>query len=282
MKAMSSDAHASASSIVKQKLLSELPLFNTYLSRIPGVHVLQKLLVQSGLEILVGRFIGLTLASVAVAYVACKLLAVSDLWSGIAALAISTMPLLYVLKARRKRLAKIEQQLPDAVDLIARALRAGHALPNALKMAGDELPEPIGKEFRLVFDEVNYGITMQDALLGFSSRLPSMDVKYLVIAVLMQRSTGGNVAELLDNVSAIVRARLKLFGTIRVLSAEGRLSAWVLASLPFGTAFMVHLVNPSFIAPLWTDPIGQRAISIMAVLMLVGILWMIRIIRIHV
>jgi len=123
---------------------------------------------------------------------------------------------------------------------------------------------------------------MNDALLNLANRIPSLDLKYVVIAVLIHRESGGNLAEMLDNLSSIIRARLKLLGAIRVLSAEGRLSAWVLGLLPFGTGFMLHLVNPGFMSLLWTDPAGNTMLYIMAVLMLFGFLWMRKIIRIRV
>ncbi len=149
-------------------------------------------------------------------------------------------------------------------------------------MAGDELPQPISAEFRILFDEVNYGTAMNDALLNLAHRIPSLDVKYVVIAVLIHRESGGNLAELLDNLSSIIRARLKLLGTIRVLSAEGRLSAWILGLLPFGTGFMLQLVNPGFMSLLWTDPAGNKLLYGVASLMLFGFLWMRKIIRIRV
>jgi tight adherence protein B len=149
-------------------------------------------------------------------------------------------------------------------------------------MVGDEMADPIAGEFRTMFDEVNYGTSMQDALLNLASRVPSMDVKYLVIAVLIQRETGGNLAELLDNISSIIRARLKLLGTIRVLSAEGRLSAWVLALLPFGTALLINVMNPGFMSLLWSDPAGNRMVYYVLALMLFGIACMRKIIRIRV
>ena len=179
-------------------------------------------------------------------------------------------------------MVKIEQQLPDALDLIGRALRAGHAFPTAVKMVSDELNDPIGGEFRILFDEVNYGISMHTALLNLAARIPVTDLRYFVIAVLIQRETGGNLAELLDNISAIIRARLKLFGQIRVLSAEGRLSAWILTLLPVGVALVMNIVNPAFIGVLWKDPMGLRLVTMAVLLMIFGIFWMWRIVKIHV
>ncbi|HEY9445740.1 MAG TPA: type II secretion system F family protein, partial [Burkholderiales bacterium] len=137
-------------------------------------------------------------------------------------------------------------------------------------------------EFKALFDEVNYGASMQEALLNLAGRIPSTDVRYLVIAVLIQRETGGNLAELLNNIGGIIRARLKLFGAIRVLSAEGRLSAWILSMLPFAAALLIQLVNPRFMSVLWTDPAGTKMIGAALTMMAFGVLWMRRIIRIRV
>ena len=269
-------------SILKQRLLSESPGLQRLLSVAPGVESIERLLVQSGVGFTVGKFVALTVLFAATGGLLTWFVLSSVIWSLLASMATGALPLLYVRRARTRRLNKIEQQLPDAIDLIGRAIRAGHAFTNALQMAGDELPQPIGGEFRILFDEVNYGTAMNDALLNLANRIPSLDLKYVVIAVLIHRESGGNLAEMLDNLSSIIRARLKLLGTIRVLSAEGRLSAWVLGLLPFGTAFMLHLVNPGFMSLLWTDPAGNTMLYIMAVLMLFGFLWMRKIIRIRV
>ena len=149
-------------------------------------------------------------------------------------------------------------------------------------MVGDEMSAPIGSEFRILFDEINYGINLQDAMLNLVSRMPSTDLRYFVVAVLIQRETGGNLAELLDNISTIVRSRLKLQGHIRTLSAEGRLSAWILSLLPFGTGLLINFINPRFMSVLWTDSAGLRLVWGALFLMAFGIWWMSRIIRIRV
>ena len=139
---------------------------------------------------------------------------------------------------------------------MGRAMRAGHAFPTAVKMVGDEMAEPLGRDFRILFDEMNYGVPASDALQHLAERVPVPDVSYFVVAVMIQRESGGNLAELLDKIATIVRERLKLLGEVRTLSAEGRLSACILTALPFGVGLMVNLVNPEFMAVLWTDPAG--------------------------
>ena len=187
-------------------------------------------------------------------------------------LAAGALPLWLLKRRRQRRLTLIEQQLPEALDLMGRAMRAGHAFPTAMKMVGDEMRAPLGLEFRAVFDEVNFGVAMGDALGNLANRVPSTDLRYFVVAVLIQRETGGNLAELLGRISAIVRDRLKLLGEIRVLSAEGRMSAWVLSLMPFAVALMMQVSNPDFLAVLYTDPGGRQMLSSALCMMALGVL----------
>lgn len=270
------------STLVKQRLLSESPGLQGLLQQIPRVDHLDKLIQQSGLDLSVARFAGFTLvlgvAGAAIAFV----LAFPVPVVALAGVASAFLPFLFVLNARHKRINTIEQQLPDALDLIGRAMMAGHAFPSALQMVGTEMPEPIAMEFRIVFDEINYGISSQEALTNLSARVPSTDVSYFVIAVLIQRETGGNLAELLGNIAELIRARLKLLGTVRVLSAEGRMSAVVLTLLPFALAFVLQMVNPEFLNVLWTDPMGLKMVGMALLMMCVGIFAMWRIVKIRV
>lgn len=283
LRTISAAGHGGAAvSLLKQRLLSDSPAVERLLLRIPRVAALDRLLLQSGVSLSVAELIGLTLLLAVGAFFGVVLLGRGWLFGLVTAALLGVLPTLHVLQARTKRLALTETQLPEAVDLMVRALRAGHAFPTALQMVGDEMPAPIGSEFRTLFDEINYGVNLQDAMLNLVARVPSTDLRYLVVAVLIQRETGGNLAELLDNISSIVRSRLKLMGEIRTLSAEGRLSAWILALLPFGTALLINLVNPGFMSVLWKDPLGVKMIWGALSLMALGIWWMRRIIRIRV
>ena len=165
---------------------------------------------------------------------------------------------------------------------MSRALRAGHALPGAVQMVADELAQPVAGEFGITFDEVNYGISMKEAMVHLANRVPIKDLRYFVIAVLIQRETGGNLAELLDSIANLIRARHKLLGAVRVLSTEGRLSATILCILPFVATFLFYMANPKLMSELWTDPIGVRMIFVAAILMLIGIFWSRKIVRIHI
>jgi tight adherence protein B len=195
---------------------------------------------------------------------------------------LSSLPWFWVIRKRNKRMHLFERQIPEALDLMGRALRAGHAFPTGVKMVGDEMPEPIAKEFRVLYDETNFGMPQNEALLRLADRVPVDDLRYFVIAVMIQRESGGNLAELLDNISAIVRARLKLLGEVRTLSAEGKLSAWILGLLPFCLAALINIVNPKFLSVLWTDPIGLKMVGAALTLMAIGVWWMSKIIKIRV
>jgi tight adherence protein B len=197
-------------------------------------------------------------------------------------LVLAVLPWWRVASRRTKRIERIERQFPEALDLMGRAMRAGHAFPSAVKMVADEMPEPLGRDFRILFDEMNYGVPTNDALMHLADRVPVSDVSYFVVAVMIQRESGGNLAELLDKISVIVRDRLKLLGEVRTLSAEGRLSAIILTALPFGVGLVVNIVNPEFMAVLWNDPVGLRMVGVAIFMMVLGILWMRSIIRIRV
>lgn len=280
--AMSAGQGTEQISIVKKRLLAQTPALDRLLLQLPRVHQVDRLVLQSGVRLNVASFLGLTLLGGVGGLILSLLLHLPMLVAIVVVLATAAAPTFYVYSAKLRRLHTIEAQLPDALDLMGRALRAGHAFAGALKMVGDEMPEPIASEFRVTFDEINYGIPLQDALANLATRVPSTDLRYFVIAVLIQRETGGNLAELLDNISALIRARLKLLGTIRVLSAEGRLSAWILTVLPFVLAAVINLINPDFMALLWKDPTGLKLVGVALALMIVGILWMWRTIRIRV
>jgi tight adherence protein B len=279
LRAMSAGASSDAGTkLIKQRLLSNTPTLEKLLLSIPRIHHLDRMLLQSGLELSVARFIGLTLFALAIGMGVAVLLRLPPYLGAITGL----LPWVYVQRATHKRKTAIEEQLPEALDLMARAMLAGHAFPSALKMVGDEMPEPVSGEFRIVFDEINYGISVADALNNLAARVPSTDVSYFVISVLIQRETGGNLAELLGNLSRLIRERLKLLGTVRVLSAEGRLSAQILTVLPFAVALVVNVINPKFMRVLWQDPVGLRMIAIALSMVAFGIFWMWRVIKIRV
>jgi len=178
---------------------------------------------------------------------------------------------------------KFDAQLPDALDLMARALKAGHALPGSLQMVATEFDEPIGGEFAKVVEEVNFGMSVEDALQNMTKRFgSSSDLKFFAIAVMIQRETGGNLAEILESISRVIRERFKLMGTIRTLAAEGKLSAIILVAIPFFVAFALSIMNPKYISVLVTDPTGKAMVFIALIMMALGIFVMKKIIQIKV
>lgn len=281
---LSAGAHAGEqqTSILKQRLLSDTPVVQRLLLGMPRVHVLDKLIEQSGAKFNVSQFLLASFSCGLVALVLALMIRLPMWMAALIGIAAAGIPMLFLLGKKNRRLSRIEEQLPDALDLMSRALRAGHALPSAIKMVGDEMVDPIAAEFAIMFDEVNYGIPIGDALKNLSERVPSTDVGYFVVAVQIQRETGGNLTEILGNIASIVRDRLKLFGQVRTFSAEGRLSAWILGLLPFCMAALLQVINPAFLKVLWTDPAGYKLLGMMAVMMVIGIFWMRKIIRIRV
>jgi tight adherence protein B len=284
IRAMSAGATSSigSMSILKARMLSDSPLLTQWLLKVPRIHSIDRLLVQSGRNWSVARFFTYTLALPGIATFIALFFGLPMLLTLALAVLFALLPLGLVQRSRAKRISVLEQQLPEAADLISRALRAGHSFPSSLGMVAEEMAQPLGGEFRITFDEISYGVSMNDALKNMVTRVPVMDLRYFVIAVLIQREAGGNLSEILDNISQIIRERMKLLSKVKVLSAEGRLSAWILGVLPFALAGVIMLINPVFFMGLIEDSAGVKMICASLVSMLLGIVWMRKIIRIHV
>ena len=276
------DVSEEAVRLTKKRHLSENAELQAWLQKIPVMKSLDRLLVQAGLPISLAQAFGmgifLTLAGTALVFFA----------GAPMVLAVFAMPLLwglagwYVLYRKRRRLLQIDRQLPDALDMMARALQVGHALSGALLIAAKESRQPIASELQTVFDEVNFGISLQVALPHLADRIASDNVRYFVVAALVQSETGGNLADILRSTAFLIRERHKLTATVKVLSAEGRLSAWILSALPFAIAALLSWVNPEFISKLWTDPLGLKLLIGSLVLALVGIVWMQRLVSVRI
>jgi tight adherence protein B len=269
-------------SILKSRRFGRHDLADRLLQRFRFAHRLDRLLVQSGIAWSVERFLLTSVATMLVAaYLVLQWPMPLPVRLGIVLLC-AYVPLLLVRRARARRLVRIEEQLPDAADFIARALRAGHSFSNVLQIVGNELPEPLSGEFRIAREEINYGVPLGEALHNMAARIPLTDLRYLVIAILIQRETGGNLAEILTNISHIIRGRLRLAAQVRVLSAEGRMSAWILGLLPFAVGGMLLLVNPAYVMVLWTDPLGVKMLWMALVMIIIGVIWLKKVIRIHI
>ncbi len=198
------------------------------------------------------------------------------------ALAGAAVPLAVVHQRRAKRLRRFEAQFPEALDLVARALRAGHAFASGLKMVADELDEPAGPEFRKTFDEQNFGLPLNEALSNLAARVPLMDVRFFATAVMIQRETGGNLAEILENLAQVVRERFKILRQVRVYTAHGRLTGFVLLALPPALAVALLFINPDHMALLFRERLGRLLLGGAVALQVVGYLWIRRVVRIEV
>ena len=255
-----------------EETMSTVNSLNAMLGKMKVTGPVQKLLHQSGVRMNVAIFLlgtgclgvgafWLTLISSRLMFLAV-----------VAGLLIGSIPYMFVRYKRAKRLRKFEEQFPEAIDLVARALRAGHALPTGLGMVADELSAPVGTEFRILFDEQNFGLTLPDALRNFAGRIPVLDARFFVTAVLTQREAGGNLAEVLDNLGAVIRDRFKVKRQVQVLSAHGRITGWVLGCLPPALAVATFILNPKHLGSLMDDPLGQRMIMVAVVLQILGVL----------
>jgi tight adherence protein B len=239
--------------------LSSVNLVNLVLQRTTGVSgPLERLVTQSGLKITVGTLLLAAAFGGCAAYLIVKWLTYYT-YLGLAAAPLgATVPFLIVRYFRAKRLEKFEEQFPESIELIARALRAGHAFPTGLQMVADEVPEPVGAEFKLVYDRQNFGMPMADALKGMAERVPVLDARFFVTAVLTQRETGGNLSEVLDNLATVIRDRFKVKRQVRVVTAHGRITGWILAALPPSLAGILCIVSPNHMQLMVTDPLGIK------------------------
>ena len=268
--------------ILKRRTYSRSPALEKLLRRVGRLAVLDNLLLQAGVQWSVAQFLGFSLAMLTVGLTLGRMVRMPLLPAcAVVALALA-VPWILLMRTRRARLSKLEEQLPEAADFLGRALRAGHSFANVMQMVGEEMPEPIAGEFKFAYEEINYGVPMNEALHNLALRVPLTDLRYLVIAVLIQRESGGNLAEVLGNISRLIRARLKLLGQVRVMSAEGRMSAWILGTLPVVVLLLMSISNPAYIRVLWTDPIGVRLMWYSGAVAVGGVLWMRKLIRIRI
>ena len=268
--------------IRRHELLSSIPWLNRWLVKLDLAPRLRALLYQANLKWTVGGLLLMSLASgVFIGY--------GVYWrTGALELALllfaasSALPFFYVLWQRAKRFSLFEQHLPNALDLIVGALRAGHSLISAIGIVGREAADPIDKEFRICFDEQNFGVDFRSAMLNLADRVPIQDVRIVVTAVLIQKESGGNLAEVLEKVASIIRDRFRLKKQIQVHTAQGRLTGWILSVLPVVLGFLLYLVNPEHMSILWKREIGLQLMYASAIMTVIGALIIRKIIRIRV
>ena len=279
---LAADAAPGTGVLVKGQVTGVLPGVDRAMSQMPAGVSLAALIEQAGVKMGVSTL--LLLAALSTLAGAFLLATVMRATWGLVPGAIAGLALPYVVlrKKRTYRLRRFEEQFPEALDLLSRAIRAGHAFTTAMGMVADDAPDPIGPEFRKTFDEQNFGLPLKDALLNMSERVPLMDVRFFVTAVLIQRETGGNLSEILDNLSHVVRERFKILRQVRVYTAHGRLTGWVLMALPASLAVALSFINPDHIDLLFKEQMGRMMILAACVMQTVGYVWIQKVIKIEV
>jgi tight adherence protein B len=242
---------------------------------------LKAMVERSGLRLTPGGLVLMSAVSALAVFVVIRVLTSYTLVGAVLAIVAGAVPVLFVRRKARQRIALFEEQFPEAIDLIARALRAGHALPTALQMTSEEVPDPVGAEFRLLFEQQNYGLSMADALRAFADRVPLLDARFFVTALQTQREMGGNLSEVLDRLAAVIRERFKVKRQVRAVSAHGRITGAVLGALPPVVALVIFILSPEHIRLLVDDPLGVYMVIGGLFLQVVGVLIIRRIVDVE-
>jgi tight adherence protein B len=268
--------------LIRDEMLSRIPAFDAVLRRSERVSLLQKMLTQGDVDVRAGNFLILCVASAVVFGIGFFIAGgnVVFAWAGV--LVGFFIPYAYASHRRQKRFQRFEEKFPEAIDTLARAVRAGHAFTTALEMIANEVSEPVAGEFRQLYEEQKFGLPVRDALINLADRIPLVDVKFFVTAVMLQRETGGNLAEILDNLSYVIRERFKILRQVRVHTAQGRLTMVLLMALPPTMVVIMMGINPAFIRPLFTDPLGHALIVAGITLQTMGYFFIRKVIRIQV
>jgi len=267
---------------LRDEVLSRIPAFDNYLRRSERVSELQKTLEQGNIDVRAGNFIMLCIISSLVFALIAFIVGGNLIFGWVGALIGFFIPYAYASHRRSKRFQKFEEKFPEAIDTLARAVRAGHAFTTAIEMIANEVSEPVAGEFRQLFEEQKFGLPVRDALLNLTDRIPLVDVKFFVTAVMLQRETGGNLAEILDNLSYVIRERFKILRQVRVHTAQGRLTMVLLMALPPTIVVVMQVLNPGFIQPLFSDPWGHVLIVAGISMQTIGYFVIRKIIRIQV
>jgi len=268
--------------LARNELMSEIPWMNQMMINIQGTLHLKRMLDQADLHITPSRLLMFSFMAGMLGGLAASVLTVFIPLMILAGLTCASIPLIHVWYKRKKRFDAFLEQLPDALDLVSRALSAGHAFPEALHMVSTEMPEPIATEFRKAYEEQNLGLSVKLALENLTQRIPLLDLKMCVTAVLIQRETGGNLAEILEKVSYTIRERFRILGDLKTLTTSSRMSAWLLCGLPIFVALAVTVMNPDYMSVLWKDPRGHYLIAAALVMQITGMLIVRKILKIQI
>jgi tight adherence protein B len=283
VRAISMGDHTSeAPDILRKRAFSSVPALNEILSAAPGVHTLDRLVRQANVNYPPSIFALLSLVLGLAGYYVCFSMSRNPAVSLMVAPLVGGLPFYYLVVRKRTRMQKFLRQLPEALDLIARGLRAGHAFTTGLKLATESFDDPLGPEFDETLDEINFGVGVPDALKNLAHRVDCPDLRFFVVSVIIQRETGGNLAEIIESIARIIRERFKFDDKLRVLSAEARFSAKVLVSFPFLILIALRFINPEYVNLLFEDPMGRMMLGVAATMMAFGIFVMTRMVKIRV
>ncbi|MGD1059646.1 MAG: type II secretion system F family protein [Solirubrobacteraceae bacterium] len=273
--AVASNTRSSYEQVVdvrKAELFSVIPWINSWLQSLALATRLRTLLNQANLSWTTGTLLMMSVACFVVPTYLLYLRSGTLLFSGVIGLLLGFAPLGFVLQKRNMRFNEFEQGLPEALDLMVSSLRAGQSLAAALRLVALESPDPIGAEFRICFDEQHYGLELRAAMENLVNRVPLQDMRIVVTGILIQKESGGNLAEVLDKASYVIRERFRLKQQVRVHTAQGRLTGWILACLPIFLGIGLYLVNPDVMSVLWTHPVGVKLLYISGAMTVIGML----------
>ena len=259
-----------APDLIKRANLSDIPLLERVLRRITPAKSLQTYLAQADLNWSVGRVVVVTILLLLLIPFILSFFVPNLVILGISGVIAALGLYLFIYIKRSFRFDRFNELLPEAIDLLTRALKAGHSINAAIEMVSREVPDPVGTEFRRTFEEQNFGLPMREAMTNLASRVPLTDVQFVVTAILVQKETGGNLVEILEKTSTVLRERLRLKGQLAIYTAQGRLTGWILAGFPFFLFIGLNIVNPSYGKVLLDDPLGRTLIYTGLTLMLIG------------
>lgn len=258
--------------LARTELMSEIPFLNRTLVNLQSALHLKRMLDQADLQITPSKLIMFSVMAGMLAAMAAGVATGMLPLMILVGLVTASLPFLYVLFMRRKRLNMFLELLPDALDLVSRALSAGHAFSEALHMVATEMPDPISAEFQKTYEEQNLGLSLKLALENLTQRIPLLDLKMCVTAIMIQRETGGNLAEILEKVAYTIRERFRIMGDLKTLTTSSRMSAWLLCGLPIAVSLVITIMNPEYMSVLWRDPRGHVLIAIALFMQLTGML----------
>jgi len=268
--------------LARNELMSEIPWVNRALIRVQAALQLKRMLDQADLHITPSRLIMFSAMAGMLAALAASVISISILLMLAAGLSAAAVPFVHVWWKRKKRFDAFLELLPDALDLMSRGLSAGHAFSEAMHMVSTEMPEPIATEFRKTYEEQNLGLSLKLALENLTQRIPLLDLRMCVTAVLIQRETGGNLAEILEKVAYTIRERFRIMGDLKTLTTSSRMSAWLLCGLPIFVTIVITIMNPEYMNVLWKDQRGHYLIATALFLQVTGMLIVRKILRIKI